>query len=281
MANIKRANASGITKSGTAIADVPDAPTIGTATGGQAAATVTFTAAATGGTPTTYTATSSPGSITGTASSSPITISGLTNGTAYTFTVTATNSTGTSKASSASNSVTPVSLGDMDPIAMVEVGSSGSSSITFSSIPQTYTHLQLRYISRDARTAYNDSPIDLTFNGSSATAYAKHFLQGDGSSAIAGSETSQTYLRLEGAGNNTLSSAFGAGVTDILDYTSTTKNKTVRQLFGVDKNGNGIVRLVSGLWYATPAAITSITLTPYSSPFAQYSHFALYGIKGA
>ena len=174
----------------------------------------------------------------------------------------------------------PVAPNSFESIATVSVGSGGSSSISFTSIPSTYQHLQLRYLCRDARSAYNDSPVDLIFNGSSATAYSKHFLQGYGSGVNAGAETSQTYMRLEGAGNNTQSSAFGAGITDILDYTSTTKNKTVRQLFGVDKNGDGIVRLVSGLWYASPVAITSITLTPFTSPFAQYSQFALYGIKG-
>jgi hypothetical protein len=107
MANIKRANTSGITKTGTAIPDVPDAPTIGTATAGNAAATITYTASTTGGAVTTFTATSSPGSVTGTGAS-PITVSGLTNGTAYTFTVSGANSTGTSPASSASNSVTPI-----------------------------------------------------------------------------------------------------------------------------------------------------------------------------
>jgi len=87
---------------------VPQAPTIGTATAGNASATVSYTAGATGGkTITTFTATSSPGSLTGTGAS-PITVSGLTNGTAYTFTVTATNANGTSTASAASNSVTPV-----------------------------------------------------------------------------------------------------------------------------------------------------------------------------
>ena len=88
----------------------PGAPTIGTATAGNAQATVTFTAPTDLGIPaviTSYTATSSPGSITGTASSSPITVTGLTNGVSYTFTVTATNATGTSPASAASNSVTP------------------------------------------------------------------------------------------------------------------------------------------------------------------------------
>jgi len=107
MANIKRANTSGITKTGTAISDVPDAPTIGTATAGAGSATVTYTAAATGGTVVTFTATSSPGSLTGTGAS-PITVSGLTNGTAYTFTITGTNTTATGAASAASNSVTPV-----------------------------------------------------------------------------------------------------------------------------------------------------------------------------
>ena len=90
---------------------VPQAPTIGTATAGSGSASITFTAGATGGSAITgYTMTSSPGSITGTGASSPITVSSLTDGTAYTFTVTATNANGTSAASSASNSVTPNSF---------------------------------------------------------------------------------------------------------------------------------------------------------------------------
>jgi len=91
---------------------IPDAPIIGTATTGSAQATVSFTApVSNGGTAiTSYTATSSPGGITGTlnqAGSGDIIVSGLTNGTAYTFTVTATNAIGTSAASDASNSVIP------------------------------------------------------------------------------------------------------------------------------------------------------------------------------
>ncbi|MBB5048945.1 hypothetical protein HNR60_003716 [Rhodopseudomonas rhenobacensis] len=87
----------------------PGAPTIGTATAGDAQATVTFTPpSSVGGSPiTSYTVTSSPGSITATGPASPITVTGLTNGTAYTFTVTATNSNATGPASAASNSVTP------------------------------------------------------------------------------------------------------------------------------------------------------------------------------
>ena len=88
---------------------VPNAPTIGTATGGNASASVTFTAPSNvgGGAITGYTVISSPGGITGTGASSPVTVSGLTNGTAYTFTVVATNAYGTGPTSAASNSVTP------------------------------------------------------------------------------------------------------------------------------------------------------------------------------
>ena len=84
------------------------APTIGTATAGVLSASVAFTAPTyTGSGITGYTVTSTPGSITGTGSSSPITVSGLTAGTAYTFTVTATTAAGQGPSSAASNSVTP------------------------------------------------------------------------------------------------------------------------------------------------------------------------------
>jgi hypothetical protein len=93
----------------------PDAPTIGTATGGNASASVTFTAPANvgGSAITSYIVISTPSGITGTAASSPITVSGLTNGTAYTFKVFANNSYGPSVLSAASNSVTPaLAIGD-------------------------------------------------------------------------------------------------------------------------------------------------------------------------
>ena len=81
-------------------------------------------------------------------------------------------------------------------------------------------------------------------------------------------------------GANANSSGFGAIVVDILDYTSTTKNKTVRSIGGLDNNGGGQMYINSSLWYATPAAITQIDITPELGNFAQYSQFALYGIKG-
>lgn len=105
---------------------IPQAPTIGNATGGNAQAEVTFTANATGGSAiTSYTVISSPGNITASGSSSPITVTGLTNGTAYTFTVTATNANGTSTSSSASNSVTPISTFTADYLVVAGGGGGG------------------------------------------------------------------------------------------------------------------------------------------------------------
>jgi hypothetical protein len=97
----------------TNVSEAPLAPTIGTATAGNATAGVAFTPPTNTGRPaiTGYAATSSPGGLTGTGASSPITVSGLTNGTTYTFTVTATNSEGTGPASAASNPVTPSASG--------------------------------------------------------------------------------------------------------------------------------------------------------------------------
>lgn len=90
------------------VVDIPTAPTVGTATAATESATVEYTAATKGGPATTFTALSNPGSITGTGSSSPITVSGLTGGTAYTFTVRGSNATGSGEYSAASNSVTPI-----------------------------------------------------------------------------------------------------------------------------------------------------------------------------
>jgi len=100
--------------------NAPGAPTIGTATSlGATSVSVAFTAPTFLGLPaviTSYTVTSSPGGVTGTGASSPITVSGLTEGTPYTFTVTATNASGTSPASAASNSVTPVQINYVEEV---------------------------------------------------------------------------------------------------------------------------------------------------------------------
>jgi hypothetical protein len=75
--------------------------------------------------------------------------------------------------------------------------------------------------------------------------------------------------------------SWDTGTTDFLDYTSTTKNKTIRSLLGQDNNGSGYIQFQSDLWINT-AAITSLTILSTGGDYInQYSQFALYGIKGS
>lgn len=88
------------------VVDIPTAPSVGTVTPSITSASVPFTASTKGGPVTTYTAISSPGSFTGTGSTSPVTVSGLSASTAYTFAVRGNNATGSSEYGSSSASVT-------------------------------------------------------------------------------------------------------------------------------------------------------------------------------
>jgi hypothetical protein len=183
--------------------------------------------------------------------------------------------------------VTPISLGifasanqsaaatSFESIATVTVGSGGASSVEFTSIPGTYTHLQIRYFA----TKTTNGSLYLTYNGvTTGGSYTRHSIYGDGSTVAAD---------FPGTGGNNIdvqcgntAGNFGAGIIDILDYTNTNKKRVLRTLTGRDNNGSGLVWYTSGFFDSTNA-ITSIKFTPDSTNLAQYSHFALYGIKSA
>lgn len=170
-----------------------------------------------------------------------------------------------------------------ESIATTTVGAGGSSTITFSSIPATYTHLQIRGIWKNNTSATDIAYVELTINGSSS-GYSYHILRGDGSaaSAVGSGSLDRTYPAQSLPSSNAgYADMFGTGIIDILDYANTNKYKTIRTLFGFDGNGSGRVGLSSGLWQNTNA-ITSIELKDQNAGnFVQYSSFALYGIKGA
>lgn len=154
-------------------------------------------------------------------------------------------------------------------IATVTVGSGGSTSISFSGISGSYKHLQLRGM---GYMTTNEN-IYLKLNGNDGT--KGHTLQGDGTSVV-----SEYYNNSVVYAHRATTGRF-AFVTDILDYSTTTKNKTIRSLAGGDDNGAGRITLASG-FYDSTAAITSFTLVGSSGgSFTQYSSFALYGIQGA
>jgi hypothetical protein len=262
----------------------PSAPVIGSATDGGTGTTasVAFTPSTYIGKGTiTYTATSSPGNFTATSASSPITVSGLTAGTAYTFTVTGTTNYGvTSTVSSASNSVTPATPSSFESIASYTfTAPTYGSSFTFSSIPQTYKHLQFRIFSSNT-DANVTTMMYMTVSGN--TTVRSHWLTGDGS-VNAGTNSTYAYLGKIPA-NNSSSATIprAATIVDIIDYASTTKIKTYRSFNGYDSNA--VVRgqeigLYSGAFFSNTNAFTSITIWQ-GNDWTPGSTIALYGIKG-
>lgn len=157
--------------------------------------------------------------------------------------------------------------------------SSTTSDITFSSIPSTYKHLQFRIIMRSAKTVHNWEGIRLRFNGAT-TNYAAHLVLFEtGLTAGSYGYTSITsmpvgYLNTNGS----TTSAFGAGIVEIPDYSSTTKNKMfLSQLGGVPNSTYGSA--ATGLYMST-SAISSVTFfTDSGSGFTANTSIALYGIK--
>jgi hypothetical protein len=172
-----------------------------------------------------------------------------------------------------------------ESIATTVVGASSVSSITFSSIPSTYKHLQVRYVVKSARTSNPLDELNLRFNGDTGSNYAQHCLFGDGAGVTGNGLASQNNIELGSGfiGDSEGTSQFGVGIVDILDYYSSTKTKTIKMLGGVDFNGapvyGGRVGLGSGFWNST-SATTSLTFYAENGNIIQYSHFALYGIKG-
>lgn len=176
-----------------------------------------------------------------------------------------------------------------ESIATVTVGSGGSSSISFSSIPSTFKHLQIRVSAASDRSGYVVNNYKMTFNGDTASNYRSHWIiggYGTTPTADASSSGPEGYVYMPTGTTSAASNIFTGMVIDVLDYANTSKNKTSRNLMGYDVNGTagtgsygGAISLTSGLWQST-SAISSITLAPEGFSWIQYSSFALYGIKG-
>ena len=159
--------------------------------------------------------------------------------------------------------------------------SSTQATITFSSIPATYTHLQIRGIGKSTRVAAFDN-IKIQFNGDTATAsYTSHYMQGDRTNVSYAQYPNNIASAGVGcllADDNTNASNFGSFVIDILDYKNTNKYKTTRALGG--STATGAATLASGLWNSS-SAITSIVIGALNGNLKTYTSIALYGIKEA
>ncbi len=155
--------------------------------------------------------------------------------------------------------------------------------ITFSSIPSTYQHLQLRWIARDTSATASFESILIRYNGVTSTSYGYHYIEANGSTvSAAGTGFTDTSWNLGNAmaRGGLTAGIMGVGIIDIHDYASTTKLKTSRAIVGGDRNAaNGYIELYSSLFNST-SALSSITLTSGGSNYATTTSFALYGMKG-
>ena len=162
-------------------------------------------------------------------------------------------------------------------------GTGSESTITFSSIPQTYQHLQIRCLAKDADTS-GTATVDyggIIINSDFGSNYRWHRLNGNGTSATATAAASATTRARGFAMPYGDTTSYGVSIIDIHDYASTTKNKTIRTFAGGDLNSGTTTSnliLASSLWMDT-SAITSISLERIASTFASGSVISLYGIK--
>jgi hypothetical protein len=160
--------------------------------------------------------------------------------------------------------------------------SSSTPSVTFdvSSFASTYKHLQIRYSARGSLSATSD-PVVIRVNGVSTASYAHHQLIGNGSVVESGAGTGTTACRIGRLTAATATtSSFAAGVIDILDSYSSTKNTTFRGLSGNTSTGDNIIALYSGLFNST-APVSSLELFAFSGgSWITGSRFSIYGIRG-
>jgi hypothetical protein len=169
-------------------------------------------------------------------------------------------------------------------------GNGSSNTLTLSSIPSTYKHLQLRVYARNNRSATNVDTVQIQFNGDTSSTspfnYTRHAIRytSGGGSAIAynvvASSGENVSIGLLPA-SSVSSSIMGSFITDIHDYANANKYKTVQSLGGYEGNVTyGYIESISAVWMST-STINSISLINNgSSAFSANTTMALYGIKG-
>jgi hypothetical protein len=160
-----------------------------------------------------------------------------------------------------------------EPIATTTI-SIPAISITFSSIPATYTDLRVVFVG----TSTLATGLRAQFNGDTATNYSRTSLLGDGSSVYAQRGTNIAFISL-GINDNLSTTIPTLRTMDIFSYAGSTY-KTVLTNESTDTNGGGAATVAVQLWRST-SAITSISLNLSTSTIAAGSIATLYGIKNA
>lgn len=166
-------------------------------------------------------------------------------------------------------------------IEKITVGAAGATDVTFTSIPQTYTDLQILISARSNRTSDFRDDHFIRFNGNTGTNYTTRNLNAISNSIGSGTDTSQTSLgrmTVPANSSNVTVNTFGSSSIYIPNYTSS-NNKSVSTDNVMESNSTTYwaLTMTAGLWAQT-GAITSITIFPEVGSYMQYSTFYLYGI---
>jgi len=157
------------------------------------------------------------------------------------------------------------------PIATQTLGSAAAS-ITFSSIPGTYTDLRLVLT---CTTSVSDT-VALQFNSDTATNYSYTLIQGTGAVANSGNNTSATSAYI-GSGAPTSTTVPGMYSIDVFSYAGST-NKTLLVNAAIDQNGSGDVTCAVCLWRSTSAITAVKLLLTGGNNFATGTIATLFGI---
>lgn len=186
--------------------------------------------------------------------------------------------------------MTPIPLGILDfPTAAAgdfnlletQVLTSDTTSVTFTGLGSytDYKHLQIRAVSRHTASNNNNLFTNLNFNGDTGSNYSRHYLYGTGASIFSQSSTSGSAIYSGmSASNLSTANAFAGNIIDILDFSNSNKNTTVRALGGSHNSLDTDITLFSGAWLNT-SAVTSIELSCVLGSYLAGSRFSLYGVK--
>jgi hypothetical protein len=158
-------------------------------------------------------------------------------------------------------------------------GNGSSNTISFTSIPQNYKHLQIRYTAKS--TTASNAAISFQLNGVTTSSYSTHRLFGSGTSTTSSATTSSSVIALQNAmAYSTTTGLVAAGIIDIVDYNNASKNPVIRTLFGqIGNTSQRVISLSSGALNSV-GAVTSCLFTTGDGNFSTISRFSLYGIAG-
>lgn len=176
--------------------------------------------------------------------------------------------------------------GDFDAIATITTTADNSNNLQFTNIPQTYKHLHMRAVAVGGVQSANDGRgFWYSINLNDETEINAHWLNGALGSVGSGASSSRPIGNAMRMNTNTSNSPYGVALIDLLDYTSTTKNKTLRSYSGVVNPFSvygqlNAVTLHSGLRVTTQPVTTITFVDTAGASFGPGSSFALYGVKG-